>query len=272
MNIKNQNNDNDGSTSTFEKVKESFDKWKANLDDSWAEGRYIRAILTFLVPPIAVGLVVVLIIKGISAIVQFLQNNYSQLILAALALWAFAAWWDKHSAEKMNREREAQEIKERQDYTDRLEAARTKEATYIEQAKIVFSVARELGMLGIVPPARLSDIYSPGRTILRANGTVNVSLYLLQKDREAVDTDLLKHTAQTKVDQRLQAGEFPGIAEQYIYRGRVYSGFVIDTVRDSEGYLEVYTAIVNDAYCRYRERRNLSKMSLTSVDRRDVDY
>lgn len=128
--------------------------------------------------------------------------------------------------------------------------------------------------MGIVPPATLSNIYSPGRTIPRANGTVSLSLFLLQKDCESVDTDLIKHTLQTKIDQRLQAGEFPGIPEQYMFRGRVYSGLAVDQVRDSMGgFVEVYTAFVDDAYCRYRENRELNKYRLLSpVDRRDTDY
>ena len=133
---------------------------------------------------------------------------------------------------------------------------------------------RELGPLGIVPPATLSNIYSPRRTIPKANGTVNLSLFLLQKDREAVDADLLMHTLQVKIDQRLQAGEFPGIPEQHIYRGRVYSGFAVDMVRDSPGgFVEVYTALVDDAYCRYRQNRELNSYRLLPpVDRRDTDY
>ena len=51
--------------------------------------------------------------------------------------------------------------------------------------------------------------------------------YLLQEDHESVDVDLFTHTAQTKIHQRLQAGEFPGIPEQHIYRGRIYNGCVV---------------------------------------------
>ena len=110
--------------------------------------------------------------------------------------------------------------------------------------------------------------------IPKANGTVSLSLFLLQKDRETVDTDLLKHIAQTKIDQRLQAGEFPGIPDQHVYRGRVYSGLTVDMVRDSSGgFVEVYTTLVDDAYCRYRENRELNGYRLLpSVDRRDTDY
>ena len=64
-------------------------------------------------------------------------------------------------------------------------------------------------------------------TILRANGNVLLNLYLLQEDHESVDVDLFTHTAQTKIHQRLQAGEFPGIPEQHIYRGRIYNGCVV---------------------------------------------
>lgn len=167
-----------------------------------------------------------------------------------------------------------QEIRERQDYSDRLEAARTQDATYTEQAKIIFSFVREVGALGIVPPTTVRNIYSPGRMVSKANGSVTASLYLLQKDCETVDTALLKHTLQTKIGQRLQAGEFPGIPEQHVYRGWVYSRVTADMVRDSVGgFVEVYTALVNDAYCRYQQNRELNSYRLlSSTDHRDTDY
>lgn len=256
------------------RIKKHVMQWSESISELWAEGQYLRAILTFILPPVIIALLIILIALTVTTVLDFLRRYYAQLIMAALAVWAFLAWWDKHKAEQIRLERESQDVREREVYTDRLEAARTKDATYTEQAKILFSAVRELGPLGIVPPTRLSDLYSPGRMIPRANGTINLSLFLLQKDRETVDTDLLKHTLQTKIDQRLQAGEFPGIPEQHIYRGRVYSGFAIDMVRDSMGgFVEVYTALVDDAYCRYSERRNLnSNILLPSVDRRDTDY
>ena len=256
------------------RIKRYVTQWTEHTQELWTGEHYIRAILAFLLPLIAVGMAIGLAIVGITALFSFFRQYYAQLIMAALAIWAFLAWWDKHKAEQIRLERESQDVREREVYTDRLEAARTKDATYTTQAKILFSVVRELGPLGIVPPATLSNIYSPGRTIPVAKGTVNLSLFLLQKDCESVDTDLIKHTLQTKIDQRLQAGEFPGIPEQHVYRGRVYSGLAVDQVRDSMGgFVEVYTALVDDAYCQHRERRNLnSNILLPSVNRRDMDY
>lgn len=237
----------------FEKVKQIFNYWASTIVQFWNEGRYFLASLTFLPPIVLVALLIFLIIKAIMAGFNFLCRNYTQLIFAALAICVFVAWLDKRKANNIEIERQAQEIRERRDFSDKLEAAQTREATYAEQGKVVFSVSRELGPVGIVPPATPSNIYSPGRTISKAGGTVNVSLFLLQKDRDTVDADLLKHTMQTKIDQRLQAGEFPGIPEQHVYRGHVYSGMVVDMVRDSMGgFVEVYTALVDDAYIERR--------------------
>lgn len=258
----------------FGKGKEIFYKWCNKINELREDERYFLAFLTFLLPPVLIGLVLVLIIKAVTAGFNFLCRYYAQLIFAAFAICVFVAWLDKRKAGKIDLERQEQEMRERRDYSDRLEAVQTKEATYTAQAKVIFSVSREVGPLGIVPPATPSNIYSPGRTVPVANGMVMLSLFLLQKDRESVDTDLIKHTLQTKIDQRLQAGEFPGIPEQHVYRGRVYSGLAVDQVRDSMGgFVEVYTALVDDAYCQHRERRNLnSGILLPSVDRRDTDY
>lgn len=258
----------------LEKGKEFIRRWCDKVDQLWAGGCYLRAILTLLLPYVALGLIIVFLIMMFTAIFDFFRRYYTQLIAVAFGICLFVAWLDKRKTEEIKRKREEQEIRERQDYSDRLEVARTKDATYKTQAKILFSVVRELGPLGIVPPATLSNIFSPGRTILKGDGTVSINLYLLQKDLESVDTDLLKNTLQTKIDQRLQAGEFPGIPEQHVYRGRVYSGFVIDMVRDNVGgFVEVYTVLVDDSYCRYRANLELNEYRLLpSIDRRDTDY
>lgn len=257
----------------FETVKERILQWQTRVKEFWAEGCYIRASVTFLVPPVIVALVIVLLCMGISTVVGFLYRHLAQLIMLGLGVWGFAAWWDKHKAEKFRREQVEREQEERDRYMARKEYAATKDATYTEQAKILFDVAREVSGLGIIPPMRLSNLYSPSRTIPKLNGEVILCQYLLEKDREVVDVELVKQTLQIKANQHLMAGGFPGVPETHTYRGRVYSGFVIDTVRDSEGYLEVYTALVNDAYCRYKERRDLNSDRLAPpVDRRDIDY
>lgn len=258
----------------LEKVKELFYKWRNDTTELWEDEQYIRSILTCLLPPVFIGLLIILIIKAITAGFNFVRLYYPQLIFAAFAVCVFVAWLDKRRADKISLEREAQEIRERQNYSDQYEAARTKDATYVAGAKIVFPCARELGPLGIVPPATLTNIYSQGRTVPQMGGAVLLNVYLLQKDRETVDTDLLQHILQTKIDQLLADDRIPGVDEAYIYRGHSYSGFIIDRVRDSPGgFVEVYTAFVNDSYCEYRERRNLnSGILLPSVDRRDTDY
>lgn len=258
----------------IEKGKKFIYKWRKKINGFREDERYILAILTFLLPLVFIALIIGLIIKAIMVGFNFLSRHYVELFIAALVICGFVAWLDKRRANNIEFERQEQEMRERRNYSDRYEAAQTEEATYTVQGKIVFSAARELGPLGIVPPATPSNIYSPGRTISKAGGNVNVSLFLLQKDRETVDTDLLKHTLQTKIDQRLQAGEFPSIPEQHVYRGRVYSGMVVDMVRDSMGgFVEVYTALVDDSYCHYRENRELNRYRLLpSVDRRDTDY
>lgn len=248
-------------------------QWAERVLELWATKRYVCASITFIVPPMIIGFAIILIVMGITAVVNFFRSYYVELLALALGLWAFVAWWDRHRAEKIKRKQAEIEQEEREKYMARKEYAATKDATYTEQAKILFDVAREIGGLGIIPPMRLSNLYSPSRTIPKLNGEVTLCQYLLEKDREIVDTEQIKQTLQTKIDQRLMAGEFPYVPETHIYRGRTYSGFVIDTVRDGEGYLEVYTALANDAYCRYVEHRDLNgDILLPPVDRRDIHY
>lgn len=258
----------------LEKIKQFLNNWAGNVREYWDAGYRFRAGFTFIVPPILVALTIILLFLGVSAVFDFLRRYYAQLFFMAVGICIFVAWLDKRKADNLENERKAQDIRERQNYSDQFEAARTKDATYVAGAKIVFPCARELGPLGIVPPATLTNIYSQGRTVPQMGGAVLLNVYLLQKDRETVDTDLLQHILQTKIDQLLADDRIPGVDEAYIYRGHSYSGFIIDRVRDSPGgFVEVYTAFVNDSYCEYRERRNLNGgILLPSVDRRDTDY
>ena len=257
----------------YYKIKERVLKYAEKLVDLWNGGQYIRLAIYVLVPAIVFVLVTVAVIHLVNGIFVFLRVHYSKLIVAALVLWAFFGWLDGHREKKQKLQEWEQQNRAREEHSARLDYEVTKEATYLEQAKVVFDVAREVSVLGITPPSRMTNIYSPSRTILKANGTVTLAQFLLQKDREHVDIDLLRQTLQMKIDQRLTAGEYPAIEAKHIYRGRAYSGLFIDSVRDSDGYVEVYTTLVNDAYCRYRQDRDLmSDLPARIVDRRDTDY
>ena len=115
----------------LEKAKQFYYRWYNKVSEFWTDERYIFAILTFLPPPILVGLLICFTIKAIIAGFNFLRLYYAQLIFAAFAVCVFVAWLDKRRADKISLEREAQEIRERQNYSDQYEAARTKDATYV---------------------------------------------------------------------------------------------------------------------------------------------
>lgn len=239
----------------------------------WENGHYVRAILHFLIPILVIALLTALIAKTVVAVTTFLRFHYTQLVVAGLVLWGFVGWLDGHKERRWKLHVEEEQERERKVRAAQREYAATKDSTYVMQAQLLFSVVRSLGSLGIVPPTRLSDIYSPCRTIPKMNGAVILCQFLLQKDGEEVDLDLLQRMLQTKIDQRLSTGEFPGISAKFVYDGRSYSGLCIDSVHDSEGYVEVYTVLVNDAYCLYRQDRDLTADIYTPpIDRRDIDY
>lgn len=256
-----------------EKLKTAFKEYVAKTNTLWEAGKYIHAIIRVVGPSIMFALVLILITQTIVAITRFLRLYYAQLICGILGICAFIGWCDSRKDKKIKWDEEERKKRAQQRYMAQLEYTTTKDATYIEQGKLLFAVAPELRGLGIVPPTRLSNIYSPTRTIPKMDGAVAICQFLFQKDSETVDVELLRHTLQTKIDQRLTAGEFPGIPEKFIYNGHVYSGFCVDSVRDSQGYVEVYTALTNEAYCRYKQNRDLNNdMFISPIDRRDIDY
>lgn len=255
------------------KIKKAYFCWQTKVEKLWTNGKYIQAVTVIVIPSAIIGLIIALIVKSVTVLFHFFRTYYPNIIFAGLIVWLFFEWLDNHADRKLKRQEKEREEEARTKYIARLDYEKTKEATYIEQGKIVFSVSRELGVLGIIPPTRLSNIYSPTRMIPKENHAFSLAQFLLSKDRDDVDTELLKQVFQTKIDQRLTAGEYPGIEPKHVYQGRVYSGLIVDLVRDSEGFVEIYTVLTNDAYCRYRQELELGwDTPAPTVDRRDVDY
>lgn len=252
----------------YDRIKALWDILKSyfhGIVTDWNEGRKPRAVWKIILPCIPLALVVgvmLLIWRNRRAILSALIVFVTVMSI----IWYFA---DKRAARK----REEAERVERVRQEAIREKARTVESTYKRMAKVVLEVSRDLGALGILPPNRLEDIYSPGRMIPVRGGEVMLGQFLLQKTGSEVDTDLLRDTMQTKVEQGLSAGKFPDICPDFIYNGRVYSGFSIDAVQDSRGFVEVYTALTDESYCRYKLDGELEKDTPSpSVDRRDMDY
>ena len=259
----------------LKKIKDYVNAWTEKITTSWAERSYLNSVLTFLLPPSAIGVAICIIFKIITDVSTFLRLHYAKLILAVLILWAFWGWLDAHKERQLEYRRREREEEEREEYRTQQECMASKDLIYIEQGKILFDVTREVASLGIVPPMRLNNLYSPSRTIPKMNGAFFLCQYLLQKDLEFVDTERLKETLQMKINQRLIAGDYPGVEAKHLFRGRVYNGLMIDKVIDSResGFVEVYTVLVNNAYCRWKERQDLDRDApAPSIDRRDADY
>lgn len=259
----------------WDQFKNTINKWAEQVQNLWEKKYFGRAALMFLGPPILIGLISVLLIEVFVNVSMFLRLHYAQLVCAALLLWGFVEWLDKHKEKRLEYRRREREEEEREEYLAQQEYTMSKDATYVEQGKIMYDVTREASGLGIVPPVRLSDLYSPCRTIPKMNGAFFLCQYLLQKNRAEIDTDRIKEVLQTKINQRLMIGDYPGIAAKYVYRGRVYSGMMVDKVIDGRdgGFVEVYTVLVNNAYCRWKQQQDLNRdIPAPSVNRQDIDY
>lgn len=269
-------------------VKERIKQWagavkeRAGTAKAFIIKHPVKTVVLVLAPLVGVMVLVKLIAVTVGlmtataeAIAAFLDRYLIWMILAAAAVGWLADRRSKRKAEREARKRLEQE--QERAHSAHMYAT-TKEATYTQEAKMVFSVAKDLGSMGIVPPRLLSDIYSPSHTTPIDGGAGMLCQFLIQKARDGsrdldLDLDQLKSVMQTKIDQRLAAGEWPGVKVQHIYDGRVYSGFVIDTVGDGRGYIEVWTALANDAYCRYKLDQELGKDAPPPLaDRRDLDY
>ncbi len=238
----------------WKKVKEFF----ASISEDWEEGRKPRAAGKVILPLVPVALLI--------GVLVFIWKNREAILSGLIVLVTFCSiigYFLDRNAERKRAEAERLELARQAAIREK---ASTQERIYQKMGKVVWAVARELGHLGIVPPNRLGDIYSPTRIIPKRGGEVLLGLYLLTKSRDDVNTDLLTTTMQTKADQKLAAGDFPDIDEKY-------DSLAIDSVKDSLGFVEVYTALADEGYYRYLAERDLDKDTPPpSIDRRDVDY
>lgn len=233
---------------------------------NWAEGRKPRAVGKVILPclPVVVlGLVIRFVMTHLEAITNFFLWVILIVCLAGGALSVVA-----------KRKRTEEERQERLRQEAIRENARTADATYNKMANVVYEIARDLGPLGIVPPRMVSDIYSSGdHMISMQEGAVMLGLFTLQKSGDSVDTDMLSFTMQEKINKKLTAGELPGVARDVTYNSRVYSGFIIHAVVDRPGFVEVYTVLTDENYCRFKMECEQNKSVPTpSVDRRDIRY
>lgn len=252
----------------FDRITALWDYLKSyfhGIVTDWHEGRKPRAVGKIILPLVPLAL-----LAGVLVLIWRNRRAILSALVVLVAIFSIFAYFLDRRAE---RKREEEERRERMRQEAIKEKARTMDITYRKMAKVVWNIARELGPLGIVPPNRLDEIYSPGRMISAKGGEVLLGLYLLQKSRDEVETDVLIYTMQTKADQKIVAGEFPEIPKEFIFQGRVYSGFSIDAVRDSRGFVEVYTVLTDESYCQYKLDNEIEKDAPSpSVDRRDIDY
>lgn len=242
-------------------IKTQYDKFMDYLHGiakNWAEGRKPRAVGKIIFPcfpVVLVGLIVNFVVKNWEAIMGFFV--WLILILSLVGGVVYKA---------AERKRERDEQKERQRQEAIRENAQSQDSIYQKMGKAIWEIARELGPLGIVAPNRLGDIYSPGRIIPKMGGEVLLGLYLLQTSHSDIDTVTLMTTMQTKADQKFRAGDFLDFDDKY-------DGLAIVRVKDSVGFVEIYTALIDDSYRRYKLNGDLDRdIPPPSIDRRDMDY
>lgn len=236
------------------------------IAQNWTEGKKPRAVGKIVLPFIPVGIAIL--------IVCFIAKNREAILNTMFCIFIIIIIFGCLLDERAKRKRvEAERLEQLRQEAIR-ENARTADATYTKMAKVVYEIAHDLGPVGILPPHMLSDIYSTGeRMIPMQEGAVMLGLFTLQKSGDTVDTDVLSFTMQEKINKKLTTGELPGIVCNIAYKNRVYSGFIIDAVVDRPGFVEVYTVLTDENYCRFKMECEQSKsVPALTVDRRDTDY
>ncbi|MDF2855384.1 MAG: hypothetical protein K0Q87_1235 [Neobacillus sp.] len=254
----------------WEKIKNRFISWVSRLADLWEQKRYGSFTLLLLSVPVSIGLAIFLFWIAALGLIGFVAVHFIEIAVIVGLPTALLSWIAAKKSERLEQRKELDE-KERQRRLAEYNAR--KESTYDVEAKMLFPVARELSGVGLNPPMRLSNLYSPCRTLPRSDGAVILCQFLIQKSQEIIDTDLIKHLAQTKIDQRLASGEYPGMKQYHIFEGRSFSSFMVTDVVDGEGFIEVYTVLVNNEVCLYLQSRDLNRdIAPRQTDKTDLEY
>lgn len=245
----------------IDRIQKKWDEFKnycRGIAQDLQENRQPRAVGKIILP-----LVPVAIMGGVLVLIWKNREVIMSGLVVMVVLYSIIGYCLDSRAQRKRAETERLELARQEAIHEK---ASTYESTYQKVGKVIWDVARELGPSGIVPPNRLGDIYSPGRIIPKMGGEVLLGLYLLQKSRDTVDTDTIASIMQTKVDQKFSAGDYLDIDEKY-------EGLAIVKVKDNIGFIEVYAALIDESYRRYKLNSDLNRdVPPPSIDTGDIEY
>lgn len=248
---------------------------KNNADDEMK----IKTI-KLLFPTLFVAFVATLVLSIVTLLMPLLTVLFGALAASLLALLdkvggfliiigCIVVWLRNRKAEQRQANMQAQQ--EQQEQAQRAYDEQ-RAVIYETQAKVLYAALRDSHNMGLNTPSHISGIYSPSRTFL-LNGNTTLCTFLIEKEHEDLDGVKVKQQIQTKIQQILSAGDFPGIYPTYTYNGRQYSGIIVYRVDVSNaGFAEVETAYASDDFCRYLQNLELNKKATLPVNRRDITY
>lgn len=235
----------------------------------WEERRWGCLALTILLTIGCLFITTVLSVHIFTAFSNFMDRNIDTImsafsicfVVGALIWYKREEWREKHSEqEKLEAaaaaEAQAQEMEI---------AKRIAQNNYFIIRQCLFNVLYEkANAIGLEKPTSLSELDSPAKLIPR-NGYV-LCQYIGMKQADIVDTALISEYLQTKITQRLNAGEFPEVpTRSYIYEGQAHPSIFIDSITDAGAYIQINTVLVNEAYCQYLQNRQFARLESQSM-------
>lgn len=200
-------------------------------------------------------------------IVFILERKFEALVII-IGAYLFINLWLKDKQKKQLIE--TNYLTYKQQYAENA----IQENNYIIIRQCLYTILSEnADILNLVKPEKLSDLDSPSRAILKGN--VYMCQYLVLNKGD-INTGKIKEMLQIRIDQKLAAHEFAGIAQtQYIYYGAAYPILCVDEVHDNGSYVQIDIVWASENYCsllNVRAHTKMQYMQPQNINYRDSDF
>ena len=225
-----------------------------------------------LISVIALGLTVGAVLSAL-AVGKFLIEKSDTIILGGsvivVAVYFINRFFQNRSEEQQRKRQlfldKQVQVEKQNDEAKKIAA----ETSYNVVRECLYLVLRDTAeSLKLVTPASMSAIDSPYHIVEK--GDYILLRYICQKNG-LCDVDTAKNVLNERFRQKLSENEFPTVKEKtFLFEGRYYPIFLVDSVNDIDNYVNIDIAICNESYFLHLRNKELS-LTLTQ-NFNDADF
>lgn len=224
-----------------------------DIIDDWRDGYRLSPIIKSLA-------IVMLSASGICALSWYIAKLVGYIIfnidwivlICILGAFIMAGLKGRSNVSKTNTKSEATT-------ENNIESAQMLETNYNMLLQALYDVVCPLHQVfKIKKPINPKELENEPHCIRKGN----IVLYVFNLYKTGnMEIDFMQTALQSEIDMNLKRQSFIGVGQAlFYYQGQPYSLIQVESVKDNQTHYQVYLAIANDNYCRYKQNRLTSNL------------